>query len=469
MKKKYVIPVLAMFILIYSCQALAELPTLGDPTLKSFSSKEEAKLGKAFYQTLRNNLEFIDDPQLTEYLKSIGEKLASHSDAAGRSFKFHIIKSARINAFAGPDAHIGINSGLILESKTESQLASVVAHEIAHISQRHLARALDSSGQSVVATFATVLAAILLGTQNPEAGHAVLVTGLAGAQQASLNFTRSNEYESDRIGISILARAGINPIGMVEFFETLLSLSGSNDISGIEYLRTHPLNSHRVSEARHRIKEEDSKLPEDSENFQFAKARLEVLTHPRPETISITNNEKISHHKIVRYKQALIAIESDKPSEAIKLLTQWQEAEQVHPWIKLALAEAYIDNHQPASGIAILEALSSRYPRYLPVTMAYSEALTANQQAQKSISLLKHQLQYNDNASIHQALARAYFINGQIAAALEATGNQYERQGYIELALQQYESASQQPDIKQTTRQRLETKIEKLKNSIQSE
>lgn len=466
MQIKYSSAFLSIFFLFYSSLAMAELPTLGDPTLKAFSSKEELKLGKAFYQALRTNLEFIDDLPLNYYLKSLGKKLASHSDAAGQRFKFYIVKSDSINAFAGPDAHIGINSGLILKSRNESQLASVLAHEISHISQRHLARAIDASGQSVVATFATVLAAILLGAENPEAGHAILVTGMAGAQQASLNFTRSNEYESDRIGISILSKAGINPSGMVEFFEILLSQSGTSDF---EYLRTHPLSSNRVSEARNRIKEENAALPNDSEDFRFAKARLEVLAHPRPE--KIMNHSEISTESsiIERYRKALAYTRSDQPSGAIQLLSAKPVNEPVHPWVKMALADAYLDNNQPEHGLAILEALSTSYPGYLPVTMAYTKALIDNQQSLKSISLLKHQLQKDDDAIIHQTLAHAYFINGQVAAALESTGNQYERQGYIELATQQYNSALQQPKINITTRQRLETKIQALKKALQSE
>ena len=162
--------------------SFAELPELGDPTLKSFSTEEEKKLGLMFYRTLKNNLNFIDDAQLNYYIKNLGQKLATHSDASNKDFKFFIINSSTINAFAGPDAYIGINSGLFLESANESQLASVMAHEIAHISQRHLARAINESGSTAIATFATVLAAILLGSQNSDFTQAVLYTGLAGSQ-----------------------------------------------------------------------------------------------------------------------------------------------------------------------------------------------------------------------------------------------------------------------------------------------
>lgn len=448
---------------IHAATSHAELPTLGDPTLGSFSKSDESKLGQAFYHSLRANLTFVDDLQLNYYLQSLGQRLVTHSDAASNTFKFFIIESSVINAFAGPDAYIGINSGLFLESSNESQLASVIAHEISHISQRHLARAIDKSGNSAVATFATILAAILLGAQDSQAGQAVLMTGLAGAQQASLNFTRGNEYEADRIGISILADAGINPEGMVEFFQTLLSHSGGG---GIEYLRTHPLNTNRVSEAKDRIKASQHNLPADSDDFQFAHARLAVLTDRHPEAIA--NNPVSKAGTINTYKKAIAFIKINEPEKAIPLLNTLSDNSK-HPWIKLALAEAYVADGQQEPALVIYQELSNFYPGYLPVTLAYAAALTADKQPQKSIPLLKHQLQLNDDAVIHKTLAHAYFMNGQISAALESTGNQYAKQGYIELALQQYNSALQQSDTNVTTRQRLEIKIKELKTQIQSE
>jgi len=452
-------------LLVLSANSLSknsELPTLGDPTLDSFSRRDEARIGQAFYQSLRASLPFVDDLQLNYYLQSLGQKLVTHSDAAADTFKFFIIRSNSINAFAGPAAHIGINSGLFLRSKNESQVASVIAHEISHVSQRHLARAVDRSGNSAIATFATVLAAILLGSQDSEAGQAVLFGGLASAQQASLNFTRSNEYEADRVGIGIMADAGINPEGMVQFFELLLAESGSG---GIEYLRTHPLNTNRVSEAKNRLKSSQLSLPRDSSDFRFAHARLSVLTHTHPEEIADAKLKKPD--AIDYYKKAIALITVDEAKQAITLLKPLTDKHK-HPWIKLALAEAYIVNQQPKKALAIYQRLSNFYPGYMPVTIAYAKALTSNHQPQKSISLLKHQLQFDDTPVIHKTLAHAYFMNGQISAALESTGNQYAKQGYIELALQQYDSALQH-DISVSTRERLETKKRSIRAHVQSE
>ena len=440
--------------------AYANLPTLGDPTLGSFSSKEEQQLGLAFYRSLRANLVFIEDLQINYYLNSIGQRLASHSDAAGDKFHFFIIKAPTINAFAGPAAYIGIHTELILEAENESQLASVLAHEIAHVSQRHLARAYDNSGQSTALTIATLLAAILVGTQDTQAGQAVLMSGIASNQQSSINFTRSNEYEADRVGIGILADTGINPEGMVEFFEILLDQSPDG---GIEYLRTHPLSVNRVSEAKNRLDKKTADLPKDNLDFQFTKARLILLLSKQPEYY--LDDDVVGDGLIGQYQKALAAMRTQKPDAAIKILNKLTKQHQ-HPWIRLALAEAYTVKNDDKKALEVLNALAKLYPGYLPVTMAQVKALNNNDMPDKSIAILKNQLQIDDYGIIYEALAKAYYANGQIGAALESTGDQYARQGYIELAIQQYDNALSQENVSQSTKQRLETAKEELKKAI---
>ena len=441
--------------------AHANLPTLGDPTLDSFSSQQEQQLGLAFYRSLRANLTFIEDLQINYYLTSIGKRLASHSDAAGDEFHFFIIKAPTINAFAGPAGYIGIHTQLILEAENESQLASVLAHEIAHVSQRHLARAFDNSGQSTALTIATLLAAILVGTQDSQAGQAVLMSGIASSQQSSINFTRSNEYEADRVGIGILTDTGINPEGMVEFFEILLDKSPEG---GIEYLRTHPLSSNRVSEAKDRVQKKSEDLPKDNLDFQFTKARLVVLLSQQPDYY--LDDEVVGNGLIGQYQKALAAIRVQEADIAIKILQKLSKQHQ-HPWIPLALAEAYTVKNDDKAALDILNGLAKLYPGYLPVTMAQVNSLNNNGMPDKSIAILKNQLQINDYAIIHEALAKSYYANGQISAALESTGNQYARQGYIELAIQQYDNALNQANISPSTRQRLETAKQELKKVIE--
>ncbi len=452
---------LLWLLLAVSAASRAELPRLGDPSLQGISSVEEKKLGQAFYQTLRASLKFVDDIALNHYLTALGEKLLTHSDAAAGDFKFFIIESDAINAFAGPDAYIGINSGLILTARNESELASVMAHEIAHVSQRHIARMIDESDNGAAITFGALLAAILVGSQNPQAAQAILATGIASSYQSSINFTRQNEYEADRVGIGILTRAGIDPKGMVGFFKLLLERSHGLEI---EYLRTHPLSINRVSEAEYRVASIRSNTRDDSEDFRFAQARLQVLTTSNPADIAGNASlQKNSNDAVDRYRQGLALLHLHRVDEAIVALEKARQQSR-HPWIALALAEAYEASGELTRARSTLQTLAELYPGYLPVTLAYARLLMDHKlDINRAITLLKHQLQTDDKARVYKMLARAYHRNGQTAAALEATGNQYLRQGYHELALQQYENALNQTDISTTTRQRLQTRIKQLK------
>jgi predicted Zn-dependent protease len=287
------------------------------------------------------------------------------------------------------------------------------------------------------------------------------MSGIAGSQQSSINFTRSNEYEADRVGIGILADTGINPQGMVDFFEILLDKSPEG---GIEYLRTHPLSINRVSEAKDRVAKKDETLPVDTLDFQFTKARLAVLLSKQPEYY--LDDEVVGKGLIGQYQKALAAIRTQNADLAIQILKKNKERHQ-HPWLRLALAEAYSSRQDDKKALEVLSSLAKLYPGYLPVTMAYANALNNNKMPDKSITLLKKQLQSDDYAIIYKALANAYYANGQISAALESTGDQYVREGYIELAIQQYDNALNQENNSPSTKQRLEAAKIELKKVIQ--
>jgi len=341
----------------------------------------------------------------------------------------------------------------------------VLAHEISHVTQRHLARMIDESGKSVAANIATIIAAILIGSQDSQAGQAVLMGGIAGAQQSSINFTRANEYEADRIGFNLMVKAGINPMGMVEFFEHLLDESSGLQI---EYLRTHPLDINRVTEAKNRIKPEYKKLPDNSEDFLFAKARLAVMVSNNNGLMKLIEANKKHDNVISNYLRALALIRINKTDEAIKLLKPLADAHK-HPWIKLALADAYYASDDLDKATELLASMNDLYSGYLPVTLAYARVLNESRKPERSIELLLKQLQTDHTAEIYQILAQSYFLNGQVSAALEATGHQYAREGYYELALQQYENALGQDDLSRTAKTRLETKKTRLMEVIKQQ
>lgn len=455
-----------------ACLALApanaELPTLGDPTQQSFSPFNEYLMGKQFYMTLRANVPFIEDLEVDDYVNTLGQRLVSHTDHVERNFKFFVIDINSINAFAGPDAYLGFHSGLILAAKNESEFAGVMAHEISHVTQRHLARALTESSSNPATMFATILAGILLASQNPDAGAALIYGGQAALIQSQINFTRSNEHEADRIGIRILQEAGINPEGMASFFETLLKNADNNQISQMEYLRTHPLNSTRVAEARNRISEQNRSLRDDSLDFQLMRSRVLLKTHKDPARLVKQLADHGEPGIINDYTLGLAYTANRQYDQAISTLTQLSNTDD-HPWIKLALADAYLAANQPEQNLKLLHQLDQLYPNYLPVSIRYARALIDNQQASQAILLLNQQLKTQKKSVVYQTLARAYFVENNIALALEATSHEYQQEGYLKQAIQQIENALQQNDLAPLTRQRLESRKQDLMLQIRKE
>ena len=237
-----IVTVLLLLISLTS-SARSDLPSLGEDA--SINIEREMKLGRSVYRKLLSVGLVETDPLLDRYINDLGFRLLAGIDNRVRDYRFFIVRDDAVNAFAVPGGYIGINRGLIAKALTQHQLASVMAHEIAHVELRH---GLDSMAKGSEINTKTILAMIAGLALGGPAGSAVFYGGIAGSQQAMVNFTRENEYEADRIGISLMGNANFDPQGMPEFFAIMGKLSGSSG-SGIEYLRTHPLSNNRVAEA----------------------------------------------------------------------------------------------------------------------------------------------------------------------------------------------------------------------------
>jgi len=446
----------------------AELPELGDPTQQEFTPYRESVMGNQFYRSIKAAVPFVTDLEVNDYITNLGQKLISHSSQPDKKIRVFIIKVPSINAFAGPDANIGFHTGLIIAAQNESELAGVMAHEISHVTQRHLARAMTESNTNPATMFATILAGILVASQNPEAGAAIIYGGSAALMQSQINFTRANEHEADRIGIGVLRDADINPVGMASFFETLLQQSETNNvIAQMEYLRTHPLSTTRIAEARNRIKPQDRKLPDDSLDFQFVRARILVdLSKSTTRLIKQLEGLKPSQVNIVsRYTLGLAYTKNKQTKNAKKLLTALTK-DNPHPWIQLALADTYNEAGNNTTALRILKNLNTLLPNYLPVSIRYAKTLIDAKKSDQAIIILNLQLRSKKQSVVYNTLAEAYFSKGQVSLALEATSYEYEIEGYLNLASQQINNALQQPHLNKLTIQRLESRKDELNQKI---
>jgi beta-barrel assembly-enhancing protease len=271
-----------------------QLPALGDPASEDFSIATEKKLGEAIMREIRADPDYVDDPVLLEYVQSLWQPLVAQArvrgnitaDTDGRlAWEPFLVRDRSVNAFALPGAYIGVHLGLIAVTATRDELASVLAHELSHITQRHIARSINNSKNQSLISLASLLVGVLAasrgGTSGVDAANAAIVGGQALAAQGQLNFSRDMEREADRVGFALMAGSGFAPGGMAAMFEKMDQSSRLNDSGGFPYLRSHPLTSERIGEARARLGTAAPVPPVSGLEHAAAQARSRVLMDSR--------------------------------------------------------------------------------------------------------------------------------------------------------------------------------------------
>lgn len=273
---------LIFLLLCFPFATADDLPNLGDVSQNAMSPLEENKLGEQIMLDIRQDPSYFDDPEVTEYLNNLGYRLVSASPDNTLDFHFFTIRDNTLNAFALPGGYIGVHTGLIVAAQSESELASVLAHEIGHVVQHHLARMLARQQQNTLPTMAALAVAVLAARSNPQVSQAAMATAQAASVQTQLDFTREHEREADRVGLQILSKAGFDTRAMPAFFERLQRASRLYENNAPTYLRTHPLTSERIADIDNRVAEMPYKQVRDSLDFQLLRAKLHALFTPPP-------------------------------------------------------------------------------------------------------------------------------------------------------------------------------------------
>lgn len=429
--------------------ALAQqnLPQMGEPADNALSPQQEKILGRQFMRQIRAQLPLIRDTQINEYLNDLGTRLAaSVQSAETREFNFFIIDDLTINAFAIPGGYIGVNAGLVQAMQLEAQLAGVIAHEIAHVTQRHHARSFASAGKNRMSTAAAILAAILIGSSNPEAGQAALAAGLAISQQSSVNYTRLHEYEADRIGIGILANAGLDPAAIAETFEIMRRRNSLNTSSNqIEYLRTHPLDNNRIAEARsraNRLGKPERKAREI--NFALFKARLAVLSGSDEAQLQHQYQAKYARDKntAAAYALALLATRNNDFERANRYLEPAIESNPENSFIRLLEARLLLEQGKINASTDLYEELMSVYPGRFSIVEQYAEHLVGQRKKAEAASMLKRYQRTTDipNPLAWRELANIQEQIGQQSASHESLARYF-------IALDELNRAKQQLEL----------------------
>ncbi len=484
------------------------LPDIGSSAGELLTPAEESQYGAYTLYQLRRFGYLLEDPLLDSWMETMGHRLGAASDRPAQPFNFFLMRDRQINAFATLGGYIGINAGIVLTADTEDEVAGVVAHEISHVTQRHVLRAVERAKKDqlpiMLATLGMIIAAQQSGSSNDgrasssdDAIMAAVVGGQALAAQRQINYTRSSESEADRVGIQTLFNAGYQADGMANFFERMerVTRGNSGGYNTPAYLQTHPVNTTRLSEARERaqrLKREkpsykpsqaananlllpwglsaanSSAAPEPVRMFDWARERLRVLSAETPskalkETKNALDMAGPKATDAQRYGLALAQSKVGYPAAAEDAL---QTLSRKHPgnlWLGLALAENSFVAHDPMESRKRYELMMVRHPDDRAVILSYAETLNSIGGAdagKRAQSILRPLLADNaDNPLFQKNYARASELAGDLPRAGEAYAETAYLNGRAEDALNQLNALLKRTDIGYIQRSRIEARI----------
>ncbi len=442
-----------------------QLPTIGQPADTAMSPDEEKRLGAQVVAQLLKHSYILEDVELSHYLAEIGRRLTSETTYSPNDFRFFVIDDSRVNAFALPGGFIGINAGLISETETESELAGVMAHEVAHVTQRHIARQIHATQGMGWATMAAILVAAIPGADG-DAMSAAVTGGMSALRQQQTNFTRAHELEADRIGIRTLAAANFNPNGMVSFFEKMERRSRLYGDRLPQILLSHPINNTRIAEAQARSRDYPSPTIVESSDYALMKERTRVLMSTQmSDTLRYYQSRGApdSTDAALDYGYALTLIRVGRAREAADILTRLAAANTGQSHYALALAEAQSSSGNLPGALETLTYARRAFPGAPAAKLEYARALIDSGDAEAARGYLMSRPELiHGTPDAQQLLARAAGEQGNLGEAYYRQAQYYQLRGAYAAAINQVRTALQTADINEFDTTRLSAMLNQL-------
>lgn len=446
------------------------LPDIGDSSATAFSQADEERFGREMMRSIRQSGHLLEDREVEEYIQQLGYQLVSASSRSAREFSFFVVNEPTINAFAMPGGYIGVHSGLISASRNESELAGVMAHEIAHITQRHLARRFEQAGNMSMPMMAAVLASILLGASNPQMGEAALAATMAGSMQMELDFSRAHEREADRVGMQMLTGAGFDPHGMPGFFERLQQEYRYASSGLPEYLSTHPVTTDRIADARNRAEQYPRINPADDLGYRLIKTRLQILTARNMDMLArqyrelLSTDDQRKGDAADRYGYALALTRQHDYANSRTWLKALHQQDPGRIAYMLALAKVETEDKKLAAAEKIFLDGLKLHPNNNLLTLAYAEFLLQHGQHIKATPLLREYTRLRKvQPKAFELLAEAETASGNDGVAHMALADYYYGLGEIQTAVEQLNLARQRGGLDFYYQSLLEAKLTQWK------
>lgn len=461
-----------LFLSFGACAAEPELPELGDESAAVLSPQQERMLGEDFMRRARLGLDIGDDPEINEYLQALGRRLTAHSDRPPQEFRFFIVNDPNINAFAVPGGFIGVNTGLILAAHNEAELAAVLAHETAHITQRHIPRMIAEANRTTLPAMAAMLAAIVLAGASGQAGGAAIALTSASLIQKELNFSRAFEQEADRLGMGILTRAGYDARAMPAFFERLLDWSKLYESNLPEFLRTHPITTRRISESRDHAEQFTKRPALDNTQFFHAQAKLRVQSKASPaeavrEFKATLANGNYRHADAERYGLALALLANQEWDAARKEIHGLVQRRADFSPYRIAQAEIELAAGRSAEALALYAAALKKAPGDRALERRYAAALLKTGQPDAARELLVRAVRNQPtDPGLYKLLATAAGESGHKLEAHRSLAEHYYLSGNPKAAIDQLQIAARYAGDSFYAHSSLEARIKEIKDEV---
>ena len=450
--------------------ALAEgLPDLGESAQTDLSPQMERRIGEAAMRDIRlRESSYLDDPEINGYLNRIGRRLARHLEDTSQEYEFFALRDGVLNAFAMPGGYIGVHTGLILAAQSESELASVLAHEISHVSQRHLARMVARQSQGQMVALLAMAAAVLAARNNPDVAMGAVAAGQAGAIQSQLNYSRDFEREADRIGLQLLERAGYDIRDMGSFFERLQQFGRLYENNAPGYLRTHPLTTERLADMGNRIQLRPYKQVPDSLAFTLVRAKLRAVEGAPEDAVSDFEAQlaerKFKSEPATRYGLARAYLRVGNLMAAERQVAELRRLKVASPMVETLVAELRTLQNDLPGTVSVLREASARHPEDRAVAYALAEALLASRQADEAAKFLAGDVRAHSTDYRTRSLqARAYAMQGKQLRQHWALGESYALQGQLFAAIEQLQLAQKSTDGDFYDRSQVDARLRQLK------
>jgi predicted Zn-dependent protease len=434
--------ILAAALLVAAPALAQQLPELGDTASAALPPALERRIGEQAMRDIRQrDPHFLDDPEITEYINALGSRLVAAAPDARLDFQFFTMQDNTINAFAMPGGFVGVHTGLLLAAQTEAELAGVLSHEIAHVTQRHMSRMLNQQAQMSIPAIAALVVAILAARANSDVSQGLVAAASAGSIQAQLNYSRDYEREADRVGFQILQEANFDVSGMASFFERLQKAGRIYDNNAPAYMRTHPLTSERIADMQNRAYGAVYKQSPDSLEFHLVRAKLRAeegsARDAKTHFAELVRERRYANEAAARYGLALALARGRDYAGAETEIGRLRKLVGTQPMIELLAARIHAANGDQAGARDILQAALAHDPNYRPLSYALVQSFQSLGQHQRALDMLAElvrntprdprwfALQAQSHAALgqrllqHQAQAEAYYLQGTLSAAID--------------------------------------------------